>query len=305
MHMRVGMNSLLLLSLTVSVAEGQQSSRVLDVPGAVFKYIAEGSGPPVVVFTGSENIGQQLYSDRLRQRVTIIHADPSRISGEALDSLTMATVVDDIERVRRAIGADRISVMGHSMFGPVPLEYALRYPERTRWSILTGALPYTTRRAFEAAEEYWSTQASVERKAMREENLRALSERDQNGRSASDRFWDSYEAEVPYRFFDPQFDLSNFRQGFRTSTNMEFVNHFWGVILAEYDRTAEYSRVRTPVLVIAGKFDFGAPYFLWEEVGQSIPDYTFHLFEDAGHNPMLERREEFDRVLVAWMESRD
>jgi proline iminopeptidase len=294
---------LLVMALPAS-AEAQPSGR-LDVPGALFEYVAEGSGPPLVAFTGSENIGQQLYSDRLRQHVTIIHADPAPLTGERLRSLTMADVVDDIERVRRALGVDRIGVMGHSMFAPVPLEYALAYPEHARWSVVTGGVPYTTAEIFRAADEYWATAASEERKAIREANRKALAERNPSGRSPSDLFWDGYEAEVPYRFFDPRYDLGSFRRGLRTSTNMEFVNHFWGVVLKDYDRTSAYRAIRTPVLVISGRYDFGAPYFLWDEVGPLIEDYTFHLFERAGHNPMIETPEEFDRVLTEWMASRD
>lgn len=285
-------------------AEAQASGR-LDVPGALFEYTAEGSGPPVVAFTGSENIGQRLYSDRLRESITIIHADPAPLTGERLRSLTMADVVDDIERVRKTLGVDRIGVMGHSMFAPVPLEYALAYPEHARWSVVTGGVLYTTAEFQGAADEYWATAASEERKAIREANHKALAERDPAGRSASDLFWDGYEAEVPYRFFDPRYDLGPFRRGLTTRTNMEFVNHFWGVVLKDYDRTSAYRAIRTPVLVISGRYDFGAPYFLWDEVAPLIEDYTFHLFERAGHNPMIETPDAFDRVLTEWMASRD
>lgn len=272
--------------------------------GAVFEYSAEGHGPPVVVFTGSVNIGQLLYTDQLRTHLTLIHADPAHLGGERLTALTMDTVVDDIERLRQKLGVDRIGVMGHSMFGPVALEYALKYPDHAHWAILTGALPYTTARAFRASEEYWATQASAERKAIRAANQKALSEQNAAGKSASERFWDAYEADVPFRFYDARWDLRAFRRGLSTQTNMEFVNHFWGVVLKDFDHTSAYGRIRVPVLVIAGKYDFGAPHFLWNDVGAVMPDFTFQLFENAGHNPMLETPEEFDRVLTVWIASR-
>jgi proline iminopeptidase len=299
-------NSLLafLLMPVPSVVQAQMAEP-LNVPGALFEYTQAGSGPPVVVFTGSENIGQQLYSDRLRASITIIHADPAPLTGSRLQDLTIAEVIEDIERVRRALGVDKIGVMGHSMFAPVPLEYALRYPERTRWSIVTGGLPYTTTKAFEAADEYWLTSASDERRALREANHRALAEHNETGKSPSERFWDGYEADVPYRFFDPKYDLSTFRSGLTTTTNMEFVSYFWGTLLKDFDRTAAYPAIQTPVLVLSGRYDFGAPYYLWEDVGEGVQDYTFYLFEEAGHNPMLETPEEFDRVVIEWLANRE
>lgn len=281
----------------------ESTAGALDIPGAIFEYTAEGSGVPFVVFTGSENIGHLLYTDELREHIMFIHADPANLGPDRLETLTLDDVTDDIERVRTALGVDRIAVMGHSMFGLVPLEYALEYPEHTLGSILTGALPYTTTEGWQAAEEYWGSSASEERKAIRESNHRELGQRDQSMASPSDLFWDQYEADVPLLFFDPNFDLTPFRQGLTTSVNMDFVNHFWGVLMREFDHTAEYGGIRTPVLVIAGKYDFNTPYFLWEEISGIIPDFTFHLFENAGHNPMLEVPQEFDRVVVEWIES--
>ena len=212
-------------------------------------------------------------------------------------------VIEDIERVRATLGIDKIVVMGHSMFGPVPLEYALKYPEHTLGSILTGALPLTTTEALQAADEYWASSASEDRKAIREANHAELAQRDRSMASPSDLFLDQYEADVPLRFFDPEFDFTSFRLGLTTSVNMDFLNHFWGVLMREFDHTGDYGAIRTPVLVISGRYDFGAPYFLWEDLEGVMPDFRFHLFEDAGHNPMLEIPQEFDRVVVEWIES--
>jgi beta-lactamase class A len=276
----------------------------LEVPGAVFRYLAEGQGPPIIAFTGSENIGHQLYSERLREAVTIIHADPSEIPASQVASVDMQTVLEDVERVRLALGLERISVMGHSMFAAVPLEYGLAYPQHAQWLILTGGLPYTTEEAFEAAAVYWDTAASQQRKDIRRANHDALARRQGQARTEAEQFWDRYVADVPYRFGDPRFDMDRFANSAAPTTNMAFVNHFWNSVLKNFDNTLAYSELVSPVLVVAGKFDFGAPHFLWTEVGQRITDYTFHLFEYAGHNPMLEVPEEFDNLLINWMKSR-
>lgn len=275
---------------------------LLDVPGALFEYTAEGSGIPCVVFTGSENIGRGLYTDELREHILFIHAAPSNLDPEHLAGLTLADVTRDIERVRTTIGADQIAVMGHSMFGPVPLEYALDYPEHTWGSILTGAMPSVTTGSLAASAEYWETNASEERKAIRAANHEALAARDPSAVAPSDLFWDQYEADVPFRFFDPRFDLTAFRRQLTTSVNVDFINYFWDVLMHEFDHTAAYSRIRTPVLVIAGVYDFGMPHFLWEDVVRTIPDFTFQLFEEAGHNPMLEDPPGFDRVVIEWLD---
>ncbi|HLP72911.1 MAG TPA: alpha/beta hydrolase [Bacteroidales bacterium] len=278
------------------------NSEILNIPGSIFQYTLEGNGPYIVTFTGSENLGRSLYSNRLRDHVTFIHADPQLMAASSLDTLTMNSVIDDIERVRLYLGVERISIMGHSMFGPVPLEYALKYPEHTKWSILSGALPFTTKLAFDLSRAYWDSSATLERKAIRDENLRHLLN-DTVNKSISEKFWDQYKADVPMRFADPNFDMSGLEEAGRGSTNMAFVNRFWGVVLNNYDNSSKYQGINTPVLVISGKYDFGAPYFLWKDFGKNMPDYTFHIFEDAGHNPMLEVPDKFDQLLIDWISS--
>lgn len=297
--------AVLVLSLIpLAIAAQRNEPEVLNVPGAVFRYVAEGHGPPVIAFTGSATIGQQLYGDRLRGVIRIIHADPEQIDEDQVATLTMRTVVDDIERVRAALGVEKISVMGHSMFGTVPLEYGLAYPDHAQWLILSGALPYTTQRAFDASAAYWDTAASQERKDVRRANHAALAERETGPRTQAEQFWARYVADVPFLFANPRFEMHRFASRVGPTTNMAFLNHFWGAVLKDRDNTAAYSRVASPVLVLSGRFDFEAPYFLWDEIGKAIPDYTFHLFDDAGHNPMLEVPDAFADVLARWMRSR-
>ena len=76
------------------------------------------------------------------------------------------------------------------------------------------------------------------------------------------------------------------------------------IYLNHFDNTKNYHKISTPVLVIAGSYDFWAPYYQWNDVKDIIPDFTFHLFENAGHNPMLEVPDEFNKVVIDWIESR-
>lgn len=74
--------------------------------------------------------------------------------------------------------------------------------------------------------------------------------------------------------------------------------------MKDFDNTDKYHEIKTPVLVLAGRHDYWAPYFLWDEVKNVIPDFTFKFFENAGHNPMLELTEEFDKFVIDWIESK-
>jgi proline iminopeptidase len=284
----------------VDVETKEEGVKPLNVEGALFTYSIEGTGIPCVVFTGGENIGLNLYSKELKKHIKFIHADPKNITKENVESLTLDTILDDIEKVRKTLGAEKIAVMGHSMFSIIPLEFALKYPEHTSHAISTGGVPSFSKKSSQASNEYWREEASEERKEILKRNRAALTKEVISKLSPSEAFIKQYVAETPLRFYDPEFDMSDLWKG--VEINMDFINRYWGFIYG-FDNTDKYLMIKAPVLIFAGRYDYGCPYFLYDEIKDIIPNYTFILFENAGHNPMIEIPEEFDKKLVDWTKS--
>ncbi|MCP4724944.1 MAG: alpha/beta hydrolase [bacterium] len=294
--------TILLVLTIIGCSDHTEISGVLDVPDALFQYTAEGTGIPCVAFTGSENLGHKAYSDNLRRHLNLIYADPKDMSAEQIRNLSLESIVDDIEKVRNALGVSKIAVIGHSMFGPLPLEYAYRYPDNTAFTISTGARPYSTSKYTTAVSEYWISNASEERKMIHRKNLEELAKVNMDELSPTDQFIKRYLANIPRFCYDPKFDMSH--QWEDSNINMDYLDHFGGTLMQNFDNTQNYRKIKSPVLVISGRSDYWAPYYLWEDVKDIIPDFTFHLFDNAGHNPNLEITEEFDKFVIEWIESR-
>ena len=62
--------------------------------------------------------------------------------------------------------------------------------------------------------------------------------------------------------------------------------------------------IKTPIFVIAGKYDFGAPYCLCEDYHEIIPDFTLKVYENAGHNLFVEIPDDFARYVLECVESK-
>lgn len=275
----------------------------LEIPDAIFTYTAEGNGIPCVIFTGSENIGHKLFPPELLEHFIFIHADPGKIDSAIVNDISLDDIVNDIEKLRVSLGIDKIAFMGHSMFGILPLEYAVIYPENISYAISTGAIPFYTEKYSSAAQEYWESEASEERKKILKENIERLRAEDMSNFSESLKFIKQYTAYTPYRFYDPYFDMTELWED--TEINMNFLNHFWGKLMKDFNNTDNYKNIQSPVLIIAGKYDFGAPYYLWDDLKNIIPDFTLKVYENAGHNPMLEIPKEFTKTIVEWIKSEE
>ena len=158
-------------------------------------------------------------------------------------------------------------------------------------------MPFT-RNFATTSNEYWESAASDERKAVFQSNMESLMNTDFDSLSGSEQFIAQYIASTPKYFNDPHFDQSDLWDGIELNTN--FINNYFGRILNDYDNTANYARIETPVLIITGKHDYVCPYYLWEDVYPNIPGCKFILYEEAGHNPSLEIPEQFTEDLVDW-----
>jgi len=125
-----------------------RTSGVITIAGTPHPYLSEGTSLPCIV-AGLAPFYPPLFSDRLKQRIRFIFVDFKNTWGaEALrdaDKMTMDTLVEEIDDVRRALGLEKVCVVGHSAPGFLPLEFALRHPDRMSHGIVIGTPPFFNR----------------------------------------------------------------------------------------------------------------------------------------------------------------
>ena len=85
--------------------------------------------------------------------------------------------------------------------------------------------------------------------------------------------------------------------------NMNFLVHFGGKLMKDFNNSNNYKNIQSPVLIVTGKYDFGCPYYLWEDFKDIIPNFSLIIYENAGHNPMLEIPDDFTRDVLEWVKN--
>ena len=301
MENRIAFIVSILIITSCSTINNKTFTGNLATTETIFEYSAIGDGIPCIAFTGSENIDKNLYPATLLEHINLIHANPDNIPEDIIDSLTIHDVIDDIEEVRKQVGLDKIAIMGHSVFGTLPLEYALKYPENVLFTITTGSLPAFNEESEKATEDYWESFASAERKAIYTQRIDSLLATDFESLSPPEQFAKYYIAAAPRYFYNPRFDCSAMWNN--VSVNVHFARRYIGVIAPGIDNAEKYKTIDAPNLIISGKYDFVCPHHLWDGIVEEIPNATFVLFEKAGHNPMLESPDEFTKIVKNWMDS--
>ena len=121
------------------ISDGQFTAKI---NGLKLWYKVSGNGPICILPTPGHGPSSELYFlnyPPLEEMFTMVYLD-TRGSGRSerpeLTEYTMSNFIEDIEGLRRHLGAAKIWLMGHSNGGIMVLNYAFKYPNAVTGLIL-------------------------------------------------------------------------------------------------------------------------------------------------------------------------
>ena len=231
--------------------------------------------------------------------IFVDHRGFARLSGEATSSdYTLDVILDDIERVRRHLGLEKVVVIGHSGHGYMALEYAKRYPQHVSHVVVIGTGPSHSAAHQEASEQYWMESVCPARKAKLARDLAALPAEIE---AAPETRFSTFCIRLGARsWYDHDFDAATLWEG--VHVNMPVFDHLWGETFRDIDIAKGLDRLDVPVFLALGRYDYlVAPYATWDAYRSRFKDLTVRVFEKSGHTPQLEESALFDAELLQWL----
>jgi proline iminopeptidase len=74
--------------------------------------------------------------------------------------------------------------------------------------------------------------------------------------------------------------------------------------LKDYDYMDELKDIQVPVLITSGTDDLCTPYTA-KSMFDRIPNSKWHLFEYCRHMAFVERKDDYEKVLMEWLNEHD
>jgi proline iminopeptidase len=201
---------------------------------------------------------------------------------------------DDVDGLRRWLGADQIIIAGGSYGGFIAMEYAIAHAEHTRAMILrdTSADNSNLAVAFENAR-------NQTRVKLNWENF----ERYWSGNIRDDEDLKACWAEmIPlYDYdYDPVKAAARVEAGIyrHDSHNWCFQKN-----MPKYDLKGALPGVKCPTLMTVGRVDWITPVASAELIASLIPNAKLVIFEKSGHSPQIEESALFQKVVRAFLDT--
>ncbi|RXH55369.1 alpha/beta fold hydrolase [Granulicella sibirica] len=259
-------------------------------------FVVAGQGPYVFVISPGWGLGSiylQSGLAPLERHFTLIFMD-ERGNGESSrpnDSMMMstATMANDLEHVRQALGLETINLLGHSQGGEIALDYAERYPDRVGKLALIDP-------------EVMDDRAGEKTRAM----LAALKD-DSQYKTAVDAVFhapslvdnDSFSATMnsilPLYFSDPQRQVPVFKTtltGTHLSAFAQNARHP-ADLKEPRKQSEEYGRVHADTLIVNGDLDWYCPIEVARRMKNGIANSALIEYQGVGHFPWIEEPKRF------------
>jgi pimeloyl-ACP methyl ester carboxylesterase len=253
------------------------TGQVPSVDGVQIAYSSTGSGEPALVFIHGGYADQSFWKEQLgplaeRFQVVTLDLAGHGISGKDRSEWSIDAFGEDVRAVVGALDLDSVVLIGNSLGGPVALSAAKKLDGR-----VCGVIAVDT---FQDVNREWPPEA-------RAAYLRALRE----------NFPATCEAMVRQLLLEgTDADLYAWVEkkmcGFDPSIAPNVVE---GVV--DYDLAAEFASTEVPIRAILGE----TVQLDLEGNRELRSDFEAVVMKGCGHYPMLERPEEFNRYLFAYV----
>lgn len=283
------------------------------VNGAKIWYETEGSGEPLILVSGGPGFSHSYfhpYFSELANSYRVIYMDSfgrgRSDRAKNPDEYTFNRDVEDLEGFRRALGLGKINVLGHSYGGMVALAYALRFPGSIGKLILVDA--FFSAEMWQVNNDNWNSQIRNQFPEVWE-SLTSL--RDRGVHSCNKEYQDvTYQIPLGLFYFYDASAADKLTQSIEPqsldvycSIAGDDADFLIGGDIAKLDFRPQLKSLRTPTLILTGRFDRLAMPRFSMQFKRYAPQAKFVMFEKSGHLPFIEETKQMFQILRDFLQN--
>jgi len=223
----------------------------------------------------------------------------SQIGESKPEMWTVDLFVEEVDNVRKALGLDRIHLLGQSWGGMLAMEYMIRQPEGVA-SVTIASSP--------ASMIQWVEEANKLREQLPPEVNATLLKHEADGTTSDPEYitamTEFYNRHVCRVVPNPDYVQRSFT---KLGENPEVYNTMNGPseffvvgTLKNWNVIPQLGKINAPTLVTSGRYDEATPTIA-ETVHKGIPGSEWVLFENSSHMAHVEEADRFMQVLSAFI----
>lgn len=295
-------------AIAQSFPDSEKDGKYYTVNGAKIWTLSFGKGDPIFFIAGGPggaHYGLRRF-DSLASTNTLVYFDGlgrgKSDTAKKVTDYSLERDIEDLEGLRKAMGFEKINVLGHSYGGLVAQGYAIKYPKQVKHLVLAN-----TFHSFVMWQEN-DDNSNHEIKISYPEVWDTLMILRNQGIISSDPIHQEVYGRVPYGFlyaYNPDNFASRGRKPYPNSFNSRLYyqmvgkdgDFIVGSDIGNFDFRKQLKDLKMPILVIGGRYDRVAVPSMMIKYKTYCPQAQYVMFEKSGHNPQVEEPEKYFPLL--------
>ena len=255
--------------------------------GLNLTYETQGAGKEVVIVVhGGAGLPHEYFHPmlyNLSRYAKLVFFDRRADMLSATTRKGMASVSelsDDIDALRKTLGLEKVTLLGHSFGATIAINYALQHPTNVKRLILVSAAS-SLENPYEGEKRILNKLSKVEMAAYRS------SEGGTGATKPCERVRTRYAVLYPHYFHKLvpyEFDRGVYTAYFDALSKKEALANDSNSV----DFRAQLSEIKVPVLVVAGRHDLVTPPDQSFQLANGLPQSRLVVLEHSGHFPFFE-----------------
>ena len=273
--------------------------KFITVNGAKLWVEIAGKGDPLFLISGgpgSAHVGMHSF-DALKDSCTLVYIDNfgrgKSDTAKNVSEYSVARDIEDVEGIRKALGYEKINLLGHSYGSIVVQGYSFKYPQYVKHLIIANG--FFSGEMWQKNDDNSNHEIKTNYPEIWEELMKVRSE----GAHSGDAKHVEIYGKVPYGFlyaYNPTSFLKGIDPTYPNPFNMKLYYQLVGydgdfIIggdISKIDYRLQLKDLKMPVLIVAGRYDRVAVPEFEVQYKKYCPQGQFVMFERSGHNPQVE-----------------
>jgi len=283
-----------------ATAQGVDKEGYVDAGSGVrlsYRLVGTGGDPVILIHGGPGFTSDYLADDMapMARSHRVFVYDQRGIGRSTLvsDSTGLAAqrYVEDLEAIRKHLGLEQLTLLGHSWGAAPAALYAMQYPQRVRRMTLVGTIPLRRSELVAAFQKLAASRDSVTQRRMTElSRIRQANPSDLSACQEYYRLWFMPFFAAPST---PDSMKGNVCAGSAASLkNKQFVDRFTFPSLGDWDWTTSLRNATPPTLIIHGELD-PLPIESARKWATAMPNARLLELKGIGHFPYVEAPDAF------------
>lgn len=301
------------LSLAQNFPDSQTDGKYYTVNGYKLWTVSFGKGDPLFFIAGGpggSHYGLRSF-DSLSTTNTLVYFDGlgrgKSDLAKNVQEYSLDRDIEDLEGLRKAMGYEKINILGHSYGGLVAQGYAIKYPKQVKHLILANT--FHSYVMWQENDDNSNREIRTNYPEVWDTLMRAR----ERGIISSDPIHQEIYSKVPYGFlyaYNPTNFKARGRKPYPNPFNADLYyqmvgkdgDFIVGSDIGNFDFRKTLKTLPMPILIIAGRYDRVAVPWMQVKYKYYCPQAQFVMFENSGHNPQVEEPEKEFALIRRFLE---